>query len=179
LRHSLITGFAVGFGGMRHLRLIGLAVGVLIAAVATSAAAFDARNPTDVLAVLSANGASGDLKKDEKGKPYIDAKAGTLGFEVDFYDCDDKGAVCATTLYTTGWNMSSVTIEQINRWNRWTVLCPAYLNSENHPHAWYALKPSVNEARSDVAVELGGWLDCLSDFDKFTDDPEVFLKAHE
>jgi hypothetical protein len=164
---------------MKPLYLIGLAAGMALAAAATSAAAFDARDPTDVLSVLSSNGASGDLKKDEKGKPYIDAKAGNLSFEVDFYDCNDHGVACATTIYTTGWNMTSVTVDQVNRWNRWTALCPAYLTSENHPHAWYGLKPSSNEARTDVVTELNAWLDCLSDFDKFTDAPEDFLKAHE
>jgi hypothetical protein len=157
--------------------------GVLSAALAVagggSAWAFDARTPADVLVLLSGNGATGELKKDDKGRPYIDAKAGTLTFEIDFYGCNANDTGCSSTLYSTGWNMTSVSVDQINRWNRWTLMCPAYLTAENHPHAWYALRPSANEASADVVAELNVWLDCLSDFDKFTDAPDEFLKAHE
>jgi hypothetical protein len=156
-----------------------IAIAASLAANATAAAAFDSRNPADVLSVLTSNGASGEIKKDDKGKPYIDAKAGALGFEVDFFDCNEAGAVCGTTMYATGWNLTSVSVEQMNRWNRWTLLCPGYLTKENHPHAWFGVKPSVNDARSDVVNQMNTWLDCLSDFDKFTDAPEDFLKAHE
>lgn len=164
---------------MKKLILIGLAAGGALAGAATSAAAFDSRDPTEVMSVIATNGASGQLKKDDKGRPFIDAKAGTLSFEVDFYGCNDQGVACGTTLYTTGWNMTSVSVDQINRWNRWTALCPAYLTAENHPHAWYGIKPSINETRDDVVNQMNAWLDCLSDFDKFTDAPEDFLKQHD
>jgi hypothetical protein len=49
-----------------------------------AAAAFDARSPSDGLAVLSTNGTTGEQKGNGKVKSYIDAKAGALGFEVDF-----------------------------------------------------------------------------------------------
>lgn len=164
---------------MKRLLMIGLSAAGAFAAGQTDAAAFDSRDPADVLAVLSTNGATGELKKDDQGKPYIDAKAGALGFEVDFFGCNDKGGACDATLYATGWNMTTITVEQINRWNRWTLLCPAYLNASGHPHAWFGVRPSPNDARSDVINQMNTWLDCLSDFDKFTDAPDAFLKAHE
>jgi hypothetical protein len=164
---------------MKHILMIAVSAAAGSMAAASDAAAFDARNPADVLAVLSTNGATGELKKGDSGKPYIDAKAGTLGFEVDFYGCNEAGEACSSTLYATGWNLTTVTVDQINAWNRWTMMCPAYLNSAGHPHAWFGVKPSANYARSDVAVQLNTWLDCLSDFDKFTDAPDDFIKAHE
>jgi hypothetical protein len=168
---------------MKHFPLTGLAViGLATAAVAfhaAPAAAFSTQDPGDILSVLSSNGASGDLKKDDKGKPYIDAKAGNLSFEIDFSNCNDRNTNCTTTMYSTGWNMTSVNVDQINRWNRWAMFCPAYLSTQNHPRAWYPVKNSPNGSREDAAREVGVWLDCLSDFDKFTDNPETFLKAQE
>jgi hypothetical protein len=82
-------------------------------------------------------------------------------------------------MYSTGWNMTSVNVDQINRWNRWTMFCPAYLSTQNHPRAWYPVKNSPNATRDDVAKQISVWLDCLSDFDKFTDNPDSFLKAQE
>ena len=164
---------------MKRLLMIAIAAAGVLPATASGAEPFDARNPADVLGVLTGNGATGELKKDDQGKPYIDAKADTLGFEVDFFGCNDKGVDCGATLYATGWDMTTITVDQINRWNRWTLLCPAYLNATGHPHAWFAVRPSPNDARSDVVNQLNTWLDCLSDFDKFTDAPDAFLKAHE
>ena len=171
---------------MAHIRLGEKAmmkqflIGVLAAAAVLPAAggawAFDARDPGDVLSVLTSNGASGTIKTDDKGNPWIDAKAGKLGFEVDFTHCDGK-TNCKTVLYAMGFDMTSVTLEQINGWNRWAVLCPSYLTTENHPRAWFGIKPSPNDSPTDVKTQLNAWLDCMSDFDKFTDNPDAFLKA--
>jgi hypothetical protein len=79
-RQSLEWSFAVAIGTVDHLRLVRLYAGVGLAA----AAAFDARSPSDGLAVLSTNGTTGEQKGNGKVKSYIDAKAGALGFEVDF-----------------------------------------------------------------------------------------------
>lgn len=165
---------------MTTFRLIAaLAATAVVAGAAGSAAAFDARDPASVLAVITANGASGELKSDEKGAPYIEAKAGPLTFSVNFFDCNSAKSGCGSLIYTTGWNMTSVSLDQINRWNRWTILCPAYLSSVNHPRAWFGVKPSVNDERSDVKAQADAWLSCLSDFDKFTDNPEAFLKSKD
>ena len=157
--------------------LIGVSAAAATLLAAGGAHAFDAGDPGDVLSVLTSNGASGAIKTDDKGNPWIDAKAGKLGFEVDFSHCDGAKTQCKTVLYAMGFDMTSITLDQINGWNRWTVLCPAYLTSENHPRAWFGLKPSPNDRPNDVKVQENAWLSCMSDFDKFTDDPEAFLKA--
>ena len=165
---------------MKHLLVAGLAVCLATLAGASDAAAtFDARNPADVLAVISSNGATGELKKDENGRPYIEAKTGALPFELDFYGCDANGATCSKVLYTIAWQTNAVSLDQVNRWNRLTLMCPAYLNTGNHPRAWYGVRPSASETSDDVVAELNIWLDCLSEFDKFTDAPEAYLKANE
>jgi hypothetical protein len=160
---------------MRRL-IVGAATAAAALSTAGGAWAFDASDPGDVLSVLTSNGASGAIKIDAKGNPWIDAKAGKLGFEVDFLNCTAKSK-CKTVLYAMGFDMTSITLEQINGWNRWAELCPAYLTSVNHPRAWFGVKPSPNDRPSDVKVQLNAWLDCMSDFDKFTDDPAAFIKA--
>jgi hypothetical protein len=158
-----------------------LVLGASLALAALSAAggawAFDASDPSDVLSVLTANGASGTIKTDTKGNPWIDAKAGKLGFEVDFLNCNSAKSKCKTVLYAMGFDMTSVTLDQINGWNRWAELCPSYLTSANHPRAWFGIRPSPNDRPTDVKVQLDAWMDCMSDFDKFTDNPDAFLKA--
>jgi len=157
--------------------LAGVLAAAAVLPTASGAWAFDARDPGDVLSVLNSNGASGTIKTDDKGNPWIDAKAGKLGFEVDFSHCDGGKTNCKTVLYAMGFDMTSVTLDQVNGWNRWTVLCPSYLTTENHPRAWFGIKPSPNDSPTDVKTQLNAWLDCMSDFDKFTDNPDAFLKA--
>ncbi|HEX4196411.1 MAG TPA: hypothetical protein VHZ26_03130 [Caulobacteraceae bacterium] len=139
--------------------------------------AFDSGDPVSVLSVLTSNGASGEVKVDSKGNPWIDAKAGKLGFEVDFLHCESAKTRCGTVIYAMGFDMTTITLEQLNGWNRWAELCPAYLTSENHPRTWFGVKPSPHDGPQEVKLELNAWLDCMSDFDKFTDNPEAFLKS--
>ena len=75
--------------------------------------------------------------------------------------------------------MTTVSVDQINRWNRWAMFCPAYLTTESHPHLWYAVKPAASQTQADVVDQINIWLGCLSDFDKFTDAPSPSSKARE
>ena len=140
------------------------------------AADFDARNPADVLAVLTTNGASGQMTKDADGPAYISAKAGKLTFDAHFSQCNDSRSACGVVVYQIGFSSELVTVDQINRWNHLATLCPAYLTAEKHPHTWMAARTSQNLSRDDVLAQQQDWLTCLDDFDRFTDDPERFLK---
>jgi hypothetical protein len=164
---------------MKTFMVFGAAALLTASAALAAPRPFDARNPGDVLSELTANGASGELKHNEKGEPYIEAKSGRLPFNVRFENCDEDFAACKTVLYTVGWSMTTVSVTQINSWNRWVYLCPAYLSAENHPHAWYGLRPSVHDTREDVTGQQKTWLACLKQFDAFTDSPGDFLAMHQ
>ena len=159
--------------------ITGLLATAAPASAAVGAGAFDARNPEDVLKVLSTNGASGEMMKEDNGKPFISAKAGKLSFDVHFFRCNDAKTLCDVVLYQIGFDSELASVEQINRWNAWTLMCPAYLTTEKHPHALVSAIVSAGSSRAEVAAHQEEWLKCLSDFDQFTDDPEAFLKAHE
>ncbi len=161
---------------MRH-PLLGILLAGAVLGAAGQAAAFDARDPSDLLSVIIDNGASGTLKTDSHGAPWIDAKAGRLAFEVDFSNCDPAKTHCKAALYRFGFDMTSITLK-LNGWNKWTLLCPAYETADRHPHAWYALQLSPNESAGDIKAIDAAWLDCMNDFDKFTDNPDAFLKAN-
>ena len=161
---------------MRH-PLLGASFGAALMLAASHAAAFDARNPADILSVINANGASATLKTDSHGAPWIDGKAGKLGFEVDFTNCEAANTRCKAALYRFGFDMTSISLDQLNGWNKWTLLCPAYESPDKHPHAWYALQLSANQSAEDIRLVNAAWLECMTDFDKFTDNPDAFLKA--
>jgi hypothetical protein len=152
---------------------------VVPAAQSADAAVFDARNPVDTLSVVSSEGASGQLKMDQTGQPFIDGKAGSLSFKADFNDCSDKARVCQSVAYSAYWDSTSITATQINRWNQWTLMCPAYLDTNtHHPHVWYAMKLFASQNRADTAREVNMWESCLSNFDTFVNGPDNFFKSH-
>jgi hypothetical protein len=160
---------------MRLNWIAGLAL-ALAAAGAAHAGSFDARRAADIAALVTSHGASGALKQGDDGKVYFNGQAGQMLFGVHFQSCDAARTLCKTMLLSASWDSKRVTVEQINRWNRWTLYCPAYLDSEGAPDLWYSLAVSANTSQDDVAGPLGTWMDCLRDFDSFVGDPEAFLQ---
>ncbi len=165
---------------MRRHWLAGLALAVTAAgaAGASHAASFDARRSADIAAFVTAHGASGQLKKGDDGKIYFDGQVGNIYFDVHFQTCDDARTYCKTMLLGASWDSKKPTIDQINRWNRWTLYCPAYLDKDNTPNLWYSIAVTSNTDEDDLTSPLSTWMDCLHDFDSFVDSPEDFLKNH-
>jgi hypothetical protein len=157
--------------------MAGLAT-ALTAVSAAHAAGFDARRAADVAALITTHGASGELKKGDDGKVYFAGQVGNAFFEAHFQTCDAPRTYCKTVLLAGVWDSKKITVDQINRWNRWTLYCPAYIDTDGSPNVWYSLAVSSSSTQADVSDDLGTWMDCLHDFDGFVGAPEDFLKNH-
>jgi hypothetical protein len=151
-----------------------VALGVL--AGAAQAAAFDARRPGDVAGLVTEHGASGSMKTGDAGKAYFAGQAGQLNFSIHFQDCDAARANCSTLLFSGWWKTKQITPQTLNRWNRWTVYCPAFIDTDGTPEIWYSYPVSALTAADDVVRVQNTWTNCLTDFDSFVGDPEGFLK---
>jgi hypothetical protein len=160
--------------------VLALATTTLTAMVAgdAHAAGFDARRAADVAAVITAHGASGALKKGDDAKAYFDGQVGNTVFEAHFQNCDGPRTYCTTILLSGSWDSKKITIDQINRWNRWTLFCPAYIDGDGAPNVWYSISVSDSMVQGDLNGDVGTWMDCLHDFDSFVGAPEDFLKNH-
>jgi hypothetical protein len=157
-----------------------LIVAVLAAAaMATPAYAFNATSPTDVAALVNENGASAALKVGDDGKPWIDAQAGRTHFAVDFYECDEGEKACGTITYTAFWSAKKANLEHVNRWNRYTLRCPASLDKQGRVNGWMTAETAPELTRASFEAVHEAWLVCLSDLDDFANDPEAFLKSVE
>jgi len=148
-------------------------------APASPALDFDARRAADVVAVVTSNGASGQLKAGADGKPMLEAQAGRIFFDVDFDDCDTAKTLCDTVTFAGWWDTDKLNADLINRWNRWTLFCPAYLDAKGAPSMWYGLAVSQHMARDDIANAVDRWMGCLQDFDDFVASPDDFLKRKD
>lgn len=139
---------------------------------------FDARRAKDVAAVVTSNGASGDLKTGQDGKPTLSAQAARIYFDVYFDDCDAAKALCDEVIFSGSWDTTKVSVDQLNRWNRWTLFCPAYLDARGEPEVWYGVAVSQHTAKDDVEGAVDRWMGCLQDFDDFVAAPEDFLRRN-
>ncbi len=154
-------------------------IGLALAMAATGRAhAFDARKAADVAQAVSGNGASGQLKTGSDGKAYFDGQAGQLYFSVNFQDCNKDRSQCGTAVFNGSWNTKTITTDQINRWNRWTLFCPAYLDTDSSPNLWYSVAVSEHTDQSDLVGAINTWMGCLKDFDSFVGGPDDFLKRN-
>lgn len=169
MSRTLISGLAAALGVLAALPAI----------AASPAAGFDARHPKDVLSVVTSNGASGELKVGKDGKPYIDGKAGKIFFDIDFYDCDAAKSLCTTQNFYASWTSKDVTVEQMNRWNRWTLWCPGYLDKDGEPNMWSSASANAHETREEMISAMDAWMDCLRDFDDFVANPDDALRRKE
>ena len=161
---------------IRHW-MAGLAL-ALTATGAAHAASFDARRAADMAALITTHGASGALKKGDDGRVYFTGQVGNAFFEAHFQTCDEPRSYCKTVLLSGAWDSKKITIDQINRWNRWTLYCPAYIDTDGSPNVWYSIAVSSSSTEPDVSDAIGTWMDCLHDFDGFVGAPEEFLKSH-
>ena len=156
---------------------------VAAATISTLAAAaraedFDARRAKDVAAVVTSNGASGALSVGVDGKTALEAQAARIFFDVYFDDCDTAKALCDTVIFSGSWDTTKLTEDEVNRWNRWTLYCPAYLDAKGEPDIWYSVAVSAHTAKDDVANDVDRWMGCLTDFDTFVAGPDDFLKRN-
>jgi hypothetical protein len=163
---------------MRRVALIGLGLAALLASAAR-ADDFDARRAKDIAAVVTANGASGELKTGDDGKVTLSAQAGRIYFDVNFDDCDTGKALCNTVTFSGWWDTTKLTPDILNRWNRWTLFCPAYLDAKGSPAMWYALAVSPRTGKDDVANAVDRWMGCLQDFDDFAASPDDFMRRND
>lgn len=149
-------------------------------AVAQPAAAFSSGSPKDITAVQRAAGVNATLKTDKDGKPYILDALGDVKFSTEFFDCDANKQGCASMIYTASWGNGSdpISLANINAWNRWTVMCPAYKDESGSPNLWYGLRTSPADTAQTVQIQLGEWKSCLADFQEFLSDPDGWARKH-
>ncbi|MDQ0464453.1 hypothetical protein QO010_002234 [Caulobacter ginsengisoli] len=142
---------------------------------AAQAAGFSAGSSADVARVLQADGFTATTKV-EGNKPYVAATTsdGTK-FVVEFYKCDTSKLNCKVAIYTANWT-EEPTLDQINRWNRWTFVCPVYGAADKSTSVWMGVMVDPSDNAQTVELQLKTFNGCLSDFQAFLTNPEAFLK---
>jgi hypothetical protein len=160
------------------MRLGGLAVAAL--ALAPGAAlAFDAGAPADVLGMIKAAGATGEIHQTQEG-PVIAGSVEGTAFALDFNDCNADKSSCRTLVYRTKWEKASPvpTLAQINGWNLGAKFCVAVLTPEGDPGISYTVVVEPGATAEVARTRFETYRNCLRAFSAFGPNPDAFLKGN-
>ena len=159
------------------MRITTLATAALAALLTVSAAQaapkFDSGSINDVAKVMQADGMKAEITK---GKPDYIVGTTTDGvkFMAELYQCDTGR--CQVTVYTAFWGPGKATAEDMNGWNSWTFMCPAFLK-EGKPFVTMGVQTAPSDDAQAVELELKRWVGCMDSFQDFLRDPKAFLKS--
>jgi hypothetical protein len=145
-----------------------------------AALAFDAGSPADVLGVLKAAGATGEVHQTPEG-PLIAGEIDGTAFALDFNDCNADKTSCRTLVYRTKWEKASPvpTLAQINGWNLGAKFCTAVLTPDAAPGISYSVVVEPGMTAPQATARFETYRGCLRAFNAFGPDPDAFLKANQ
>jgi hypothetical protein len=120
--------------GETEMRSTWLALAVAAAwVVPAQAQMVRGQDPGSVVEALRGGGYAATLGTDKVGDPMVTSGVGGTTFQVFFYNCTDHRE-CATVTFHSGYDLNNtVSLEQINAWNRGKRFGRAYLDAENDP----------------------------------------------
>lgn len=141
------------------------------------AAAFDARDPASLVALLGEMGAKGELKGGEADAAYVRVTTPTYGFGAQFAGCDDRRKACKAVAFSAPATRGTATLAQLNRFNQTAIACHAYQDQAGKLYAVYDALIFARDGKDEMTQHLGAWQGCLATFGEFLDDPNAYLAS--
>lgn len=140
-----------------------------------AAAAFDARDPASLVALLGDAGAKAKVDRKVEDTVLVGVTSTAADFSVQFVGCNPQGRGCQAALYDSGPLQATPTLAQINGFNQSSALCRAWQDKGGKPHVVYSTLMFADATRDQVVTQLAAWQGCLSAFAAFAKDPVTYL----
>jgi hypothetical protein len=144
---------------------------------AVPAGPFDARNPADLLALLAAMGAQGQVASRQDDAVALKISNPAYSFSVQYAGCDGQGRACKALAFSGVSDARTATLPQINGFNQTSINCHAYQDNMGKPHAWYSALVFASTTREDMVTHIGAWQGCWASFGEFLKNPTAYLAA--
>lgn len=138
-------------------------------------AAFDARDPASLIAVLPTLGAKAEVARKEGDAVFLTVTSPTEAFSAQFAGCDAQGRGCQAVLFDRVGGSGAPTVAQLNAFNQTSVMCRLYQDKGGRPHVEYSTLLFPSSTRQDVLTHLNAWRGCIAEFNDFLRDPNAFL----
>ena len=144
-------------------------------AAAPKSSAFDARRPTDIIALLSGMEATTEIARKADGQVFMKVTTPGGGFGAQMVGCDEAFISCKAIALYTAFARKGVNMVQINDYNRSQLTCRGVMAPSGEPSVMYAVLLNGRQTRDEMREHIGVWQGCLSGFGEFIQDPIGFL----
>ena len=141
---------------------------------AAAPAGFDARDPTGLVALLTAAGAKAQVGKPQDDGVLVTVTSVAANFSVQFVGCDAHGRACKAAVFDDP-ETGAPSLPQLNAFNQSSALCRGYQDRSGKPHVLYSALLFPDATRAQAVQQLGAWQGCIGEFRQFAKDPVSYL----
>lgn len=138
---------------------------------------FDAREPSDLAALLGALDAKAEVAARDADNVVLKAVSPAGAFAVQFGGCNQQGHVCKAMQFDASAEAKTATIAELNGFNQSSLTCRLYQDKAGKPHVLYSSLVFASTSRQDMLTHVNAWRGCLADFAAFLKDPPGYLAA--
>ena len=147
-------------------------------AKAEPAGEFDARNPQNLIALLSSAGGKAVIAHQEDDAVLVSVTSTAADFSMQFAGCDTHGRACKAVLFD---NLADAkagpTFAQMNAYNQTSALCRGYEDKTGKPHVLYSTLLFEGDGKARITEQFRAWTGCIGEFRNFLKDPNAYLAA--
>jgi len=144
---------------------------------AAPAAAFDARDPASLIALLETMGAKAELTEKSDGDVKLKVVTPSFSFGAQFVDCSKSGVACQGLAFSTASEKQHANLAQLNAFNQTSLTCRVFQDQAAKPHVVYSTILTAHDTREEMRTHLGVWQGCMATFGAFLSDPNGYLAA--
>jgi hypothetical protein len=139
---------------------------------------FDARNPQNLVALLSTAGGKAQIARQEEDAVLVSVTSPAADFSLQFAGCDAHGRACKALLFD---NLTSdkagPTFAQLNAFNQTSAMCRGYEDKTGKPHVLYSTLLFADDTRLRITEQFRAWTGCIGEFRNFLKDPNAYLAS--
>lgn len=144
-------------------------------APAAATAAFDARDPASLIALLATVQATATVTSRTEDAVLLKVTTPAYAFNADFAGCERSGRNCKALLLHTSSARSVGTLAELNGFNQSAIACKVFQDRTGKPHVTYAALVLAGDTRETMRAHLSAWQGCLASFGEFLADPQAYL----
>ena len=138
---------------------------------------FDARDPSNLAALLTSLGATTQIGARDKEGVILKVAAPVGNFTVQFDGCNAQGRACAGVLFEAAAEAKTATLAEVNGFNQSSFACRIFQDKGSKPHLLYSTLVFAGTGRQEMGVHVNAWRGCLTDFGRFLKDPPGYLSV--
>jgi hypothetical protein len=140
-------------------------------------AAFDARDPASLVALLTELDAKASVAGKSQDGVLVTVTSPAGSFQSQFAGCNPQGRTCAAVQFEAPAVQRTATLAEINGFNQASLTCRIFQDKAGKPHMLYSTLLFAGDTREEMLGQISAWQGCLANFGAFLADPPGYLAS--